>query len=122
MSEHLTKKQLGALGESSAANYLQQHGLKVLERNWRCRSGEIDLVAADGELLVFVEVRTRSSSGFGTPAESIDFRKQRQVIETAQVYLMHKKEYERQIRFDVVSVMADPMGNVRSIEHIRGAF
>ena len=122
MKERLSKKQLGAHGESAAAAYLRQQGYIVLDRNWRCRSGEIDIVAADGELLVFVEVRTRSSTGFGTPAESVDYRKQRQVMETAQVYLMHKKEHERQIRFDVVSVMSDTMGNVSAIDHIRSAF
>jgi putative endonuclease len=119
----LTRKQLGALGESASADYLQQNGLSILERNWRCRSGEIDLIADEGDHLVFIEVRTRSSEArFGTPKESVDARKQRQVAETAQYYLLQKRQHDRQVRFDVISVMTDPSGNVQSLEHIRIAF
>ncbi|TVY08800.1 YraN family protein [Paenibacillus cremeus] len=119
----LSKKQLGALGEAAAEQYLRKLGYTIIGRNWRCRSGEIDLIAEEGDTLIFVEVRTRSSSSqFGTPAESVDFRKQRQVTETAQVYLLQKKQYDRPIRFDVISVQTDSVGVVQTIEQIRSAF
>ncbi|UQZ87318.1 hypothetical protein SK3146_06615 [Paenibacillus konkukensis] len=119
----LNRKQLGAKGEYYALMHLQSLGYRVAERNWRCRSGEIDLIAWDGELLVFVEVRTRSDSrSFGTPQESVDYRKCRQVVETAQVYVFRHQLDHCQLRFDVVSVLSDKEGGLISLEHLTNAF
>ena len=73
------KDVLGRFGEDTAAAHLERAGLSLVARNWRCREGEIDIVALDGELLVFCEVKTRSGLGFGSPAESVSLTKQRRL-------------------------------------------
>src|SRR4051812_10179 len=102
------RKRLGAYGEQLAERYLREHGCHVLERNWRCRSGEIDLIAMDGEVVVFIEVRTRRMTGrFGTPQESVNHRKQKQVRDTSQVYLHMNNKHDCKVRFDLISVKMD---------------
>lgn len=78
---------LGQAAEEKAAKYLQQHGLRIVARNWQCRTGEIDIIARDGETLVFVEVRQRASNKFGGAAASISAAKRSKLIATAQMYL-----------------------------------
>jgi putative endonuclease len=78
---------LGGQAEQLAAQYLQQHGLKLIEQNYRSRYGEIDLIMIDGTTVVFIEVRLRQHAGFGGAAASIDARKQKRIISTAQQYL-----------------------------------
>ena len=118
------RRMTGLQGESLAAQYMEQNGYSILDRNWRCRSGELDIVAVLDDSLVFVEVRTRKSiSRFGTPAESVDERKQRQVRQTAQVYLMSKRLNEqRSVRFDVITVHLYAEQNAPKIEHYENAF
>jgi putative endonuclease len=117
------RTQTGRRGEQIAADHLLAKGYRILERNWRCPSGEIDIVAEDGGVLVFVEVRTRKMTGaFGTAAESVRPRKQRKVSETAQVYMYRNKAYGRPVRFDVVAVELDARGDLLSLQHIEQAF
>jgi putative endonuclease len=119
----LTRKQLGALGEQFALEHIRQLNYRILDKNWRCRTGEIDLIAMDGNLLVFIEVRTRSGiRTFGTPQESINAKKQQQVTETAQFYTLRHQMINRQLRFDVVSVLTDKTGDLLSLEHLQNAF
>jgi putative endonuclease len=119
----LTRKMLGALGEGFALNYLQQHNYLIQAQNWRCRSGEIDLIAIDSELVVFIEVRTRSgSTSFGTPQESVNGMKQRQVRETAQFYALSNNLLHRQQRFDVISIITDKDGRLLVLDHLPNAF
>ncbi len=93
----------GDLAEALAATYLSQQGLQILERNYRVRGGELDLIALDGETLVFVEVRYRKNARFGGAAASIDARKQQRLIHAAQVYLLkHPRQALRPCRFDCV--------------------
>ncbi len=106
----------GAQAELVAGQYLQQHGLTLVETNYRCRFGEIDLVLRDGETLVFAEVRQRSSRDFGGAAASIDARKQQRLILTAQHYLAMLPRIPP-CRFD--AVLLDAAGN---IEWVRNAF
>ncbi|MHA6529277.1 YraN family protein [Paenibacillus sp. BAC0078] len=121
--EHYNRKQKGAAGETAAVQYLSAQGYRIVDRNWRCRSGELDIVAEYGEALIFVEVRSRGGSSLqGTPEESVDERKIRQVRSTAQVYLHMKGQYERRISFDVISVMLNDDMSVASLSHIREAF
>jgi putative endonuclease len=121
--QQLTRKQLGVLGEDMALVYLQQQQYRIIERNWRCRTGEIDLIVQDGDLLVFVEVRTRSGThNFGTPQESINARKQQQVAETAQFYALRHHIEHVQYRFDVVAIITSKEGIQLSLEHIPNAF
>jgi putative endonuclease len=117
------RKQTGKLGEAIAAVYLQKEQYTFIARNWRCKSGEIDLIAEKDGVLVFVEVRTRRQTGtYGTAKESVDFRKQKQVRETANVYLHLHKQTERKIRFDVISVELAKDGSFTGLEHLTGAF
>lgn len=115
----LTNKELGRQGESLAALFLQKKGLRILARNFRTRSGEIDLVARDRKELVFVEVKTRSSSAFGSGLEAVGPQKCRQIVRVAKEYLLSNGGFDQAIRFDVVGVtMADTI----SFEHIKNAF
>jgi putative endonuclease len=117
------RKETGGIGESAAAAYLAERGYAVLERNWRCRTGELDAVALDGATLVVVEVRTRRAGGrFGSAAESVDLRKQRQVRLTAQVYLQQARRDTGRVRFDVIAVTLAADGKVGELKHYIGAF
>ena len=107
----------GALGEALAERHLVQQGLQIVARNYRCRGGEIDLVAEDRGTLVFVEVRMRTDSRFGGAAASVDHRKQARIILAAQHYLLGKRE--RPCRFDVVLLATT---SAAKLEWIRDAF
>lgn len=109
-------KSFGELGEREAEAYVRRLGWKVLDRGWRCRSGELDLVAADGETVVFIEVKARSSERFGLPEEAVGRAKQARVARLAQAYLQAKGLSGRPARFDVIALSG---GDVR---HIRDAF
>ncbi|UNK16724.1 YraN family protein [Paenibacillus sp. N3/727] len=118
-----SRKQKGAAAEEAAASFLVERGLSILDRNWRSRMGEIDIIANDRGTLVFVEVRSRSgTSTYGTPSESVNHRKIAQVRSIAQQYIHYKKSYDIPIRFDVVAVILKPDMSVDSIELIEAAF
>lgn len=119
-----TRTMVGRWGEEQAAVFLTEKGFCILERNWRAKSGEIDLIASDNETLVFIEVRTRrSGSRFGTAEESVDWRKQKQVREIASYYLHCTNRYGTPCRFDVVAITYDISKNqLTTIRHIPNAF
>lgn len=119
--ERLKTLQQGHWWERRAEFFLRDRGLKILERNFRCRLGEIDLVAEDGNQLVFVEVRYRRSGRHGSGAESVGRRKQGRIASAAALYLArHRRQATRVCRFDVISV-SDEDGPGR-FEWIRNAF
>ncbi|CAM3066848.1 YraN family protein [Paenibacillus taichungensis] len=119
----LTRQQKGRLGEEAACDWLREHDYRILKRNWRCRRGEIDIVASREDMIIFIEVRSRSGTAqYGTPQESVDIRKMQQVRATASVYLQMTGETNHQIRFDVFAVMLDKAGEIVSIDHIMNAF
>ena len=103
----------GDRGEERAARFLARRGLRIVERNYRTRMGEIDLVALDGPVLVFVEVRMRSAARFGGGAESVDSRKRARLVAAARHYLMRLGR-EPACRFDVVSLECDAPTWIRS--------
>ncbi len=107
-------------GEEGAVAYLRDRGYRIITRNWRCRLGEIDIVARDGETLVFVEVKSRRSSAFGTPQAAVDGRKQRKLSLVALQYLQNGRVKPGPARFDVVAVTVKDGGD--EIELIRNAF
>lgn len=109
---------LGRFGEDVAARYLTERGLVVLERNWRCLEGEIDIVARDGDTLVICEVKTRSSLAFGHPAEAVSKRKLRRLRALASSWLLARGVHAPHVRIDVVSVVASTMGAAQ-VEHLR---
>jgi putative endonuclease len=98
------RKDTGKRGEDLAAAFLMERGYRILERNWRCPVGEIDIIARDGNELVFVEVKSRTSDLYGTPETSVNARKQKKVASAALYYINEKSHHHRNARFDVVAV------------------
>lgn len=112
----------GEWGERKAANYLRLKGYRILERNYSCRMGEVDIIASKGEFVVFVEVKLRKNADFAQAREFVTRSKQSRIITTAQIWLS-QNETELQPRFDVIEIYA-PEGIARRvhIEHIEDAF
>ena len=113
----------GHWGEALAARYLEKRGSQVVARNWRCRFGELDLVARKGSFLCFVEVKLRRSAAYGTAGEAVDGRKQQKLRTAAQLYLAQRPT-ELQPRFDVVEIYA-PQGMdtvAPTVRHLENAF
>ena len=122
----LQKKELGAKGEEFAVRYLKSQGYRILARNYRIRLGEIDIIAEQGTDLVFIEVKTRSDTLFGSPLDSITTPKQRQLSKVALEYMSKKGCHNRPARFDVVGVQlkgvnAPQLQNAK-IELVQNAF
>ncbi|MFQ6133135.1 MAG: YraN family protein [Armatimonadota bacterium] len=116
------RQESGARAEAAARDHLEARGYHVRQVNFRCRSGEIDIVAEHDGQVVFVEVRSHESGDFGLPRESIGPRKQRRLSRAAMTYLKQKRLGEVSSRFDVVEVFLDADGNPRSINVIPNAF
>jgi putative endonuclease len=113
-------RELQLAGERAAAHHLQRRGLRILARNWRVRLGELDIVAQDGPVLVFVEVKTRRSRDFVDPAAGVDFAKRVRLRRVAEAYLALERPTPGPCRFDVVSVVLDRRRPI--LEHIVDAF
>ncbi len=110
------RQALGIHGESMAADWYMADGYEVLDRNWRCREGEIDLVLCKNRTIVFCEVKTRTSDSYGSPAEAVTRDKRQRLRHLAARWLDESPVRPRQIRFDVAAILAD------EIEIIEGAF
>jgi putative endonuclease len=114
------KDVLGADGEQAAVDYLTGCGFRILDRNWRCASGELDIVAVERHVFVVCEVKTRSGTGYGTPLEAVGRAKQKRLRQLAIAWLTaHGIRFE-QIRVDVVGLVRTSTGSF-TIEHVRGA-
>lgn len=113
----MNKRQTGSQYEEKAAEYMKQQGYRILERNYRCRQGEIDIIAQDEAYLVFVEVKYRSSTEKGYPAEAVTERKQRIIRQVAAYYLYSRRLSEQTpVRFDVAAILGE------EIQYIKNAF
>jgi putative endonuclease len=112
---------LGRLGERLAARELSQRGYEIVARNWRCQAGEVDIVARHGETWVFVEVRTRRGTAFGTPEESLTVAKQARMIDVAFSYLAEHDLGDVAWRLDLVAVELDPRGRLTRIDVLESA-
>ena len=120
------KDAVGRYGEQLAADHLESAGLVVLARNWRCREGELDIVARDGDQLVFVEVKTRSTLAFGAPAEAVDRVKAARIRKLALRWIAEARTRDAgafwsSVRFDVVSVLRSRSGPAQ-VTRVTGAF
>lgn len=114
------RKQKGADGENRAALFLQQRGFEILERNWRSKSGEIDIIARIGDALVFVEVKALPSGDAQTLARELDGQKQKRIIKTSKRFLLNNRKYSNSyIRYDVIVI---DMPGFPSVYHIENAF
>lgn len=118
------RKGLGSRGEEEATEYLKGLGWQIIARNYRCRLGELDIIARDEQgVLVFVEVRSRAGQSHGLPEESVTYRKQYKLRMLAQQYLLSRpKLAEVPCRFDVVAVEFTPNGAKKELRHIKNAF
>ncbi len=112
---------LGKWGEGVASRFLQEKGYVLLATNYRCRWGEVDIVAQEGEELVFVEVRTRRGVEFGTPEESVTAAKARKLIATAQEFLQEHDQVNAGWRIDLIAIRLDGDRRVQDITHLRHA-
>lgn len=118
----LSKNEVGKIGEKLACDFLIKNGYIILERNFRTRHGEIDIIAKDSDFMAFVEVKTRRSIKFGYPREAVDYYKQTKIKNIALVYLSRKKFKNLNLRFDVVDVILDNEDKTKSITIIKNAF
>lgn len=114
-----SKQALGAYGEAVAARHLVEAGLVVLDRNWRCDEGEIDLVLRDGPVLVVCEVKTRSSAGSGTPHQAVDEAKLARLQRLARRWMHAHGVHRDDVRVDLVAVVRGPRG-AAEVDHVRG--
>lgn len=112
------RQRLGKLGEDLASTYLRKHGYRILERNFKRRYGELDIIALSGTILVFVEVKTRIGRSFGLPEEAVTPRKLREVVKTAQFYKMLHPELPEAMRIDVIAMELNSDYTVNSLRHI----
>ena len=99
------KKDVGKLGEDIATKYLENKGFRIMERNFYCKQGEIDIIAKQGKEIVFIEVKTRLNNNFGTPAEAINNLKKMHILKSAQYFLYKTKLFDRDVRFDAIEVL-----------------
>ena len=116
-----SRVELGRWGEQLAASHLKSLGYQILERNWRCRRGEIDLVASAGEVLVFVEVKTRRGRDHGMPEEALTKAKVRRLLELSQRYLLEHDLEDVDWRVDMVAVELNRQGELVRCEHVPNA-
>ena len=112
---------LGEAGERAARGYLESKGYAILDTNFRCPYGEVDIIAQEGDCLVFLEVRTRSGGSFGSPEESITPDKERKLIATAETYIQSRTGLPEQWRIDLVAVDVDGQGRITRIERTENA-
>lgn len=112
---------LGKQGEDLAASYLRNKCYKIIQRNYRQKSGEIDIIARDRDTLIFVEVKTRKNLSFGRPFESVTPKKQSQLTRIALDYMTRNRLTEEAVRFDVISILMSPDGEAE-IEHLANCF
>ncbi|WP_296863889.1 YraN family protein [Thermosyntropha sp.] len=114
------KRELGKLGENLAVEYLKKHGYKILGCNYYTRYGEIDIICAKKDVLIFVEVKTRRSLKYGEPEEAVTWRKINHIRRAAGIYLSQTDVFYKEIRFDVISILINEEGV--SLSHIKEAF
>jgi len=116
----MQKKELGKKGEDVALRFLKKRGYRIIERNYVCKMGEMDIIAREKDTLAFIEVKTRTSTLFGPPQLAVNSKKQRQLSKVALSYLKTKQLEDIKARFDVVAILLGPKGE--EIELIKDAF
>ena len=112
----MNNKKVATLGETIATEYLIKKGYTILDRNFACKMGEIDIIAKLNNLIVFVEVKARNTEDYGKPFEAVTYSKIQKIIKSAKLYILKNKLFDNDIRFDVISILRD------NVEHIERAF
>ena len=121
------KREIGAVGERKAAEFLQRNGYTIVKTNYRVgRLGEIDIIANDNEYICFIEVKTRRTSTFGSPGEAVTKTKQQKIRQIAAIYLTNTRKMDSKVRFDVVEILMNKTmenaNSIKSINLIKDAF
>ena len=116
-----TTKEIGDLGEAKAAAYLKEKGYQILEKNWRYKRAEIDLIGKLEDTLIFVEVKTLSYAYYGRPEEAVTENKEALIMDAAQRY-MEQIGHEWAVRFDIISIILDKKLEIKELEHFEDAF
>jgi putative endonuclease len=119
---HGFNKDIGSLGEALAERYLRNQGYIILEKNFGCKIGEIDIIGKDKEHIVFIEVKSRYNTEYGRPAEAVNYYKQRKLYKTAEFYIMKNKLYNNSFRFDVIEILMKLDNNRYELRLIKDAF
>lgn len=115
-------KDIGNLGEIISANYLENNYYKILDKNFKCRNGEVDIIAIKNSTLTFVEVKSRFFTSFGNPCESVTYHKQSKIINCANYYIFKNNFYNYNIRFDIIEIVLDLNSTKHHLNHIKDAF
>lgn len=116
----MNNKKLGAVGENSAANFLIKNKYEIINRNYKTKFGEIDIIASNNEYIIFVEVKARTGTQYGLPCQAVNFKKQNVIGRVASMYLAQNKLSNQSCRFDVIEVLVE--NGKTSINHIKDAF
>ncbi len=111
------KKQLGKFGEELACKYLKEKGYQIIDKNYYTRGGEIDIIAKQRDIWIFVEVKTRTNQIFGMPEEAIDYRKQKKLAKTVECYLLKHNLYDQNYRVDSIAIEIDWETKKTTIRH-----
>lgn len=119
---HNYNKDIGSFGEALARDYLISKGYKILNMNFRNKFGEIDIICKKNNLLIFCEIKSRYSNSFGSPIESITCYKQKQIIKLSELYLISKKYYNFNVRYDIIEVIFNTITSSHIINHVQDAF
>lgn len=119
---HSYNKDIGSFGEALARDYLTSKGYKILNMNFRNKFGEIDIICKKNNLLIFCEIKSRYSNSFGSPIESITCYKQKQIIKLSELYLISKKYYNFNVRYDIIEVLFNTITSSHIINHVQDAF
>ena len=119
---HSYNKDSGSFGEALARDYLISKGYKILNMNFRNKFGEIDIICKKNNLLIFCEIKSRYSNSFGSPIESITCYKQKQIIKLSELYLISKKYYNFNVRYDIIEVIFNTITSSHIINHVQDAF
>ncbi len=115
------KKRIGSIGERKAKDHLVNLGYRILEQNWRYSHAEIDIIAKQGETMVFIEVKARTSDKYGNPEWLVRREQQRLITNAAKAY-MRKVNHEWLVRFDIIGILTDWQGNIMRLTHLEDAF
>lgn len=119
---HSYNKDIGSFGEALARDYIISKGYKILNMNFRNKFGEIDIICKKNNLLIFCEIKSRYSNSFGSPIESITCYKQKQIIKLSELYLISKKYYNFNVRYDIIEVIFNTITSSHIINHVQDAF
>lgn len=119
--KHLNKT-IGNYGEAIATEYLRELGYIILDKNFSCRIGEIDIIGKRKNYICFIEVKTRYSASYGRPSEAVSYVKQQKIIKAAEYYILKNKLYHFAVRFDVIEVQLNNSNNIYTVNFIENAF